>query len=189
MEPELTKLVRRWQAGDEKAADELFVHTFQLMRQRAAQQLRHEPSSIDLQPTELVSEGAMRLLQHIPAEIADRHHFVKIAACAMRQALAEHGRRAGAEKRPKAGDRRELASDLAHLTRAPDSLIDLDRAIARLAGLDQRQANIARLHLLAELTIQECAEALNLPFSTARRSWRGAKIWLRRELSAYFNGH
>ncbi|MCP3962520.1 MAG: sigma-70 family RNA polymerase sigma factor [bacterium] len=182
----MTALIRRWQAGEAEAAEELFAHTFRVLRQLAGRQMRASGDS-ELQPTELVSEGVLRLLQHVPREIADRHHFVAIAGYAMRQALAERARRRGAGKRPQPADRRELATDLVELTLNPDSLVDLARAIDRLAELDRRQATIARLHLQAGCTIEECAEALGTSVSTARRQWRGARVWLRRELREYLD--
>lgn len=188
MEPEVTALIRRWQAGEAEAAEDLYAYTFRSLRRLAARQLRQERGDTALQPTELVNEGVLRLLQHVPREIVDRHHFVAIAGYAMRQALAERGRRRGAAKRPCPADQRELATDLVHLSRSPDGLIDLDRAIERLAALDERQGSIARLHLLADCTIEECAEALGTSVSTARRQWRGARIWLKRELREYLDG-
>jgi RNA polymerase sigma factor (TIGR02999 family) len=188
MEPELTALVRRWQAGEAEAAEELFARTFRLLRSLAAQQVHRERGSAALQPTELVNEGVLRLLRHVPREIVDRHHFVAIAGYAMRQALAERARRREADKRPRSTDRRELATDLAQLSRAPDSLIDLARAIERLAALDGRQACVARLHILAGCTIEDCAAALGISVSSARRQWRGARVWLKRELREYLDG-
>ena len=187
MEPEITELIHRWQRGEADAAETLFAHTFRLLRRAAARQLRGQHLRNEWQPTDLVQEGVLRLLRHVPREIADRHHFLAIANGAMRQALAERARRAGALKRPPVADRRALPTELVDLTSAPDSLIDLDRAIERLAALDPRQATIARLHLQGECSLEACGAALGLSRSTARRAWRGARLWLKRELNGYFH--
>ena len=130
----------------------------------------------------------MRLLAHVPRSISDRRHFVAIAHGAMRQALAEQARREGALKRPPVGQARRLGTELADLTEESDSFVDLGLAIDKLSTLDPRQAAICRLHLFADYRLEDCGQALGISTSTVKREWKGARLWLRRELKDYFDG-
>jgi RNA polymerase sigma factor (TIGR02999 family) len=117
-------------------------------------------------------------------EWKDRAHFFGVAARAMRQVLVDHARARNAAKR---GEGQVLvaldaAGDAATQPRNLD-LLDLDRALSKLAGLDERQSRLVELRLFAGLTIEESAEVLQISHATVSREWKHAEAWLQREMT------
>ena len=149
----------------------------------ADHQFRRERAGDTLQPTALVNEAFIRLIGGRPTEWANRAHFFGAAAQAMRRVLIERSRSKHAQKR--GGVRLDVTSltDLAE--RSPQhtlDAVDVDRALLRLAALDERQARIAELRIFAGLEHEEIAELLEISSRTVKREWRIARAFLAQAL-------
>jgi RNA polymerase sigma factor (TIGR02999 family) len=162
-------------------ADELWSKVYNELRRLAAAKLAGERAGHTLDATGLVHEAYLRLGG---ATFADRGAFLRAAALAMQHILVDHARRKRAARRGglvttyslKEGDR-PAASD-------PDTLLDLDAALTRLASEDATSADVARLRLFAGLSIDEAAESLGLSRATAFREWAYARSWLTTALAS-----
>ena len=176
----ITNLLHRSRAGDESAASELFERLYAELHQRA--QLVAESANATLQPTALVHEAWLRLVPDRAPDFADRLHFLRAAAAAMRSVLIDHVRRRRAKKR--GGNRVAVDIDaLADLyaERAID-LVTFGDALQRLAAMDAQLAQLVELRFFAGMEMAEIATALGVSLSTVERAWRTARAWLRREL-------
>jgi RNA polymerase sigma factor (TIGR02999 family) len=150
----------------------------------AARQLRKERPDHTLQPTALVHEAYIRLVDQREVDWRSRAHFFGAAAHVMRRILVDHARRRLTEKR---GDGAPLLpiDQIGDIAAVNDrSLLALDQALDCLDRLDPGLARIVEFRAFAGLTIEEAAEALHVSPSTAKRSWRTAKAWLNRELAS-----
>lgn len=150
----------------------------------AAHRLRAERVGHTLQPTALVHEVYLRLVDQRRVDWQDRAHFFAVAAQLMRRVLVDHARRHTAAKR---GDgvlcvSIDEAKDVAASEALP--ILALDHALGRLAEVDPDLARIVELRAFGGLTIEEAAEVLNTSPSTVKRDWRTAKAWLTRELAS-----
>lgn len=152
------------------------------LRRVAAAALGRERRDHTLQPTALVHEAFLRLAgQRAPWQ--NRAHFLGVAAQAMRRILVDHARRRNAAKRPDPRARVTL-SGLAAAGESPEvDVLDLEAALARLAGLDPRAARVVELRAFAGCSAEEAAEVLAVSPATVARDWRMARSWLRRELA------
>ena len=180
--PDLTALLSEWGRGNSNALNELLPLVYAELRRIAAGQLRGERGSHTLQPTALVHEVYLRLIDQRHADWRDRAHFFGAAAQVMRRILVDHARRRHASKR---GDGLMTVSiDQAKEVIAPDgiSVLALDHALDRLAKLDAGLARVVELRAFGGLTIEETACVLKVSPTTAKREWRTAKAWLTREL-------
>lgn len=153
------------------------------LRQMAASYLRRERPDHTLQPTALVHESYLRLVDQRTVDWKDRLQFLSIAARMMRRILADHAIARKAEKR--GGDATKLQLDAAlefcdnravNITAVDDALRDLER-------LDPRQAQVVELRFFGGLTIAETAELMALSEATVKREWLTARRWLQREIS------
>jgi RNA polymerase sigma factor (TIGR02999 family) len=187
-----TQLLHRLAAGDSNAAERLLPLVYDELRARAMAHFRHQPPDHTLQPTALVHEAFMRMIdQTRPPTWNDRAHFCAVAATAMRQILIDHARAKNAEKR--GGDRDRVGLEAigdsgsaghGHGELEPVDLLALDDALKGLAAIDQRQARIVELRFFAGLSVDEVAEALGVSPRTVDLDWKMAKAWLSRTLSA-----
>jgi RNA polymerase sigma factor (TIGR02999 family) len=180
--PDVTDLLDEWTRGDRRALDRLLPLVYAELRRVAARQLRRERDGHSLQPTALVHEAYLRLVDQQKVDWRNRAHFFGVAAQVMRRILVDHARRRLASKR---GDGlRPVSIDQAMETPAAYEIpiIDLDDALGRLGRLDAGLAQIVELRAFGGLTIEEAAHVLNISPSTAKREWRTAKAWLIREL-------
>jgi RNA polymerase sigma factor (TIGR02999 family) len=181
---EVTQLLRRWSAGDAGALDTLLPLVYDELRRRAGAYLRNERAGHTLQPTALVHEAYLKLVGGSAIDWKDRAHFFGVAARAMRQVLVDHARARDTAKRGEGQVRLELeaAEGVAAPARSLD-LLDLDRALSKLAALDERQSRLVELRLFAGLTIEESAEVLRISHATVSREWKHAEVWLQREMA------
>jgi len=152
------------------------------LRRIAGAYVRREAPGQTLQATALVNEAYLRLAHARPAW-NDRHHFVAIAARAMRQVLVDRARARGAAKRWAALDRVSLHESLQAAAPSDDMLPALDAALTRLEQLDPEQARIVELRFFAGLSVEEAAAVLGLSPATLKRRWALARAWLHRELA------
>jgi RNA polymerase sigma factor (TIGR02999 family) len=180
----VTELLGDWSRGNQSALNELLPLVYAELHRIAARQLRRERPNHTLQPTALVHEVYLRLVDQHHVDWNSQAHFFGVAAQAMRRILVDHARRHGAGKR---GDGVpcvpiEEAKEVAAATEIP--VLALDRALDRLQKVDPELARIVELRAFGGLTIDQAAHVLSISPSTAKRDWRTAKAWLNRELGS-----
>ena len=179
----MTELLHAWSAGDAAARDRLIPLVYQELRRRAAAQLRRERPGHTLQPTALVHETYLRLIDQARADWQDRAQFFKIASEIMRRILVDRARAHRATKRSGQWSRVSLDETVALTEGADVEILDLDRALTRLAALDYRKSQVAEFRFFAGLSLEETAQALDLSRATVERDWLTARAWLFKELS------
>lgn len=179
---EVTQLLQQWGVGRHDALDELLPVIYGELRRLAASYLRRERADHTLQPTALVHEAFLKLVDQRDVRWQNRAHFFGIAAQMMRRILVDGARAHGAAKR--GAGQRPLSLDEA-LVAAPSSdvdLIALDEALTRLAAVDPQQSRVVELRFFGGLTMAETAEVLHISPATVGREWTLAKAWLYAEL-------
>lgn len=176
---QVTRWLQEWQAGNPSARDRVFARLYDELRRLAASLLRSEAGHATLQPTALLHDALMKLIQARAPQAEDRGHFVRIVARAMRQILIDRARRQLADKRG-AGER-PVPLDAVELPwgTSPAELVAVDDALASLARLDERAAAVVELRVFGGLTIDETAAALELHPSAVNREWAHACAWLK----------
>ncbi len=177
-----TRLLTEMSKGVEKAADQLFDTVYDELR-ALARGILQQPAGNTLQPTALVHEAYLRLINQSNISEIGRTHFLNLAARAMRQVLTDHARRRLAYKRGGNWQRIDLGNVIHGSVSKPVDLVSLDEALSRLAELNQRQARIVELRFLAGMTIEEAATAIGVSARTVELDWRMARAWLRGQLS------
>lgn len=179
---DVTKLLRHWSTGDEKALGELLPLVYNELRRVARAQLRRERPDHTLQTTALVHEAYMRLMGNQPQELRNRPHFIAVASRLIRQVLVDYARERGAAKRD--GGLRIAAVHLEALPVVDDAeLLALDEALNDLYRTDERQAKIVDMKFFGGLSSPEVSEVLGLSRATVDRDWATARAWLHRQLS------
>lgn len=181
---ETTQLLIRLQAGDASATEKLLPLVYEQLRALAAEFLRSERRNHTLQPTALVHEAYLRLIDQTQVQWNDRAHFFAVAARAMRRILVDHGVARRAQKRGGGNPVLRLESDTAPATMREVDPVVLDDALKTLAELDERKAQVVELRFFGGLSVEETSEALSISVSTVEADWRMAKAWLSRELSS-----
>jgi len=181
--PDVTALLGDWSRGNRTALSQLLPLVYAELRRVAARQLRNERPDHTLQPTALVHEAYIRLVDQRQVDWQNRAHFFGVAAQVMRRILVDHARRHGANKRGQGV--RCVSMDEAQDVAAPNEIpiLALDHALDRLAKVDAELTRIVELRAFGGLTIEEAAHVLGVSPSTAKRDWRTAKAWLNRELA------
>ncbi len=181
--PDVTALLGDWSRGNRTALSQLLPLVYTELRRVAARQLRTERPDHTLQPTALVHEAYLRLVDQRQVDWRNRAHFFGVAAQVMRRILVDHARRHSANKRGQGV--RCVSLDEAQDVAAPNEIpvLALDHALDRLAKVDAELTRIVELRAFGGLTIEEAAHVLGVSPSTAKRDWRTAKAWLNRELS------
>jgi RNA polymerase sigma factor (TIGR02999 family) len=184
---DVTQRLLDWNKGDRSALDELLPLVYEELRRVANHHLRRERPGHTLQPTALVHEAYMRLINQAEVNWQNRAHFFGVAANLMRQILIQHARAAHAAKR--GGDARKLYLDDVPgisdgLAKKNDlDLIALDDALNHLAAVAPQQSLVVELRYFGGLSIEETAEVLGISPATVKREWTMAKAWLHREIS------
>ena len=179
----VTALLGEWSRGNRGALNELLPLVYAELRRMAARRLRHERVDHTLQPTALVHEAYLRLIDQRQVDWSHRAHFYGVAAQVMRRVLVDHARRRSAGKRGEGVQRVSIERVQMTAARAEIPVLALDQALARLEKLDCELAHIVELRAFGGLTIEEAARVLKVSPSTAKRDWRAAKAWLTRELN------
>ena len=180
---EVTRLLQDWSDGQEQALDRLIPHIDRELRKLAGSYLRKERPDHTLQPTALVNEAFLKLIDQRAVKWQNRAHFFGIAAQAMRRILVDHARAHAAGKR---GDGvRKLPLDEAMMIAGTVDidLLTLDEALTRLAAIDPQQSRVVELRFFGGLTMDETAEVMRISPATVGREWRMAKAWLFAEIS------
>ena len=182
---DITQLLIAWSDGRREALDDLMPIVYADLRRVAAGYMRRESPGHALQPTALVHEAFVRLVDQRQVKWRNRAHFFGVAAGMMRRILVDNARRRRAEKRGGEWQRVTLAGVEAA---APDAnrevdVLALHEALERLAEFDPQQARIVELRYFGGLTIDETAEVVGISAATVVREWTIAKAWLRADLT------
>lgn len=180
---EVTRLLRAWQDGRDQAFDDLLPLVYGELRRIARSAMRGEREDHTLQTTALVHEAYLRL---VGSDVAweGSGHFMRVAARAMRRILVDHARSRSRQKRGQG----EVPVSLDTLEgilpggSRPDDVLELDRALDRLAALEERKAQAIELHYFGGLSYEEVAQALDVSPATVHRDLRMARAWLYKEL-------
>jgi RNA polymerase sigma factor (TIGR02999 family) len=180
--PNVTALLGDWSRGDRTALSQLLPLVYAELRRVATRQLRSERADHTLQPTALVHEAYIRLVDQRHVDWQNRAHFFGVAAQVMRRVLVDHARRHDAIKRGDGVRSVSIDEAKAVATSNPIPVLALDHALDRLEQVDADLARIVELRAFGGLTIEAAAHVLNVSPSTAKRDWRVAKAWLHREL-------
>ena len=180
---EITDLLHQLSGGDQRVYDRLLPLVYGDLRSLARRYMSRERAGHTLQPTALVHEAFLRLRGGRQLDCRDRSHFLAIAAQAMRRILVDHARARHRQKR----EGSVLGLPGAGVTHPASSLtfdlLDLDRALVRLASTEPRKAKVVEMLYFAGVTAAEAAEALGVTSRTVERDWRFSRAWLVRELS------
>lgn len=185
MRPEgVTQLLVRWGEGDQAALDELMPLVQGELRRLAGNYLRRERANHTLQPTALVNEAYLKLVDQKNAKWQNRAQFFGVAAQLMRRILVDYARQHQAQKRGGAEQHRLSLSDSDRVTHQPDlDLLALHESLNELAEFDPQQSRIVELKFFGGLSIEETAEVLGVGHATVERDWKMARAWLRSKLS------
>lgn len=180
---QVTQMLQRWGAGDERALDDLFPVVYEELRRLAKHYLRRERDNHTLETGALVHEAYVRLIGQEHVEWRSRAHFYGIAARTMRRILVDHARSRGYQKRGGDVPMEPLEAALQVTEDPPLDLVALDQALTRLAELDVQKAELVELRFFAGLTNEEIAELQGTSLSSVERQWRLARAWLYRALT------
>jgi RNA polymerase sigma factor (TIGR02999 family) len=183
MSTAVTDLLVAWHGGNEAARDQLVPIVYRDLRRLARAHLAHERGGHTLQPTALVHEAYLRLMDHGAMDWQGRTHFFALAATTMRRILVSHARKQRAAKRGFGGPAVTLCEDHAVESARDIDLLALDSALAQLEKMDRRQCRVVELRYFGGLTIEETAEALGVSPATVKLDWSFARAWLFRELA------
>jgi RNA polymerase sigma-70 factor, ECF subfamily len=179
----ITFLLEGWRNGDSTALPRLIPLIYKRLHAIAKGLMRREHADHSLQPTALVNEAYLRMSGGLAqAQWDGRSHFFGLCARLMRQVLVDHARKNGAGKR---GGDVVLVSMIGFEQGAPDPLFDiisLDRALDRLASLDERKAKVFELRFFSGMDVPEVAVFLHISTASVVRDWKFARAWLRKEV-------
>lgn len=181
----ITQLLDDWSGGNRAALERLLPIVYGELRRLARRELRRERAGHTLQPTALVHELYVRLVDQRRASWENRAQFFAVAAQLMRRILVDHARARVAAKRGGSSPRVSLdeAGDAIDVAIAPAfEVLAVDRALTRLTLLDPEQARIVELRFFSGLSVDETAHVLGRSPRTIKREWRLAKAWLYRHL-------
>jgi RNA polymerase sigma-70 factor, ECF subfamily len=180
----VSRLLIAWGEGEPAALEQLTPRIYHELHKLARAYLRRGLPNQSLQPTALINEAYLRLLDPSPAiQWENRAHFFGIAAKVMRMILVDQARNRQAAKRGGGAAKVILESNMAiSLGRAPD-VLEVDEALDQLAAVDERKANVIELRYFGGMDQEEVAAALGLTVPTVKRDLRLGEAWLRRFLS------
>lgn len=180
---EVTELLIRWSDGDERALELLMPLVFDELRALARSFFRGERGDHTLQPTALVHEVYLKLVDQRRVSWQNRAQFFRFASTLMRRLLVDHARSKRAAKRGDGAGHAPLEDQcLTADSGNPDLVLAIDACLTRLAALDPRQARIVEMRYFTGLTMEEIAEAEGVALTRVKRDWRTARLWLLKEL-------
>jgi len=172
--------------GDEadrlEYSDRLFEHVYNELHRIAVALMRRERIDHTLQPTAIVHEAYLRLVDQTRTDWQNQAHFFRTAARAMRRILIDHERRRSAAKRGGGSPKVTLDSKLGVEAEKAVGVLELDEALTKLNKMDERMAQVVEFRVFAGMTVVEAAFVLEVSERTVHQDWRMAKMWLRREL-------
>jgi RNA polymerase sigma factor (TIGR02999 family) len=178
----VTVLLKQLGKGDRRVLDELIPLVYHELHLIAEAYLRREAPAHTLQPTSLIHEAYLRLVEQSHPDYNSRAHFYGVAARVMRQILVDHARTRHALKR--GGNEANVPlTDTLEFPERPISVVALDEALDRLTAADERKARLVEMRFFAGMTAEEIAECSGIPPYTVRRELRLAQAWLHKELA------
>jgi RNA polymerase sigma-70 factor (ECF subfamily) len=169
-------------AGDRGAAERLLPLVYDELRALAGRYIHRERAGHSLQPSDLVHEAYLRLVDGSRVSWQGKTHFFAVSARQMRRVLVDHARARNAQRRGGGARRLALRDSITPSDRAPLEVLALDEVLSRLEAVHSRQARIVELRFFGGLTIQETAFVLRVSVETVKNDWRMARAWLLREL-------
>lgn len=178
---DVTRLLIAWSEGDPEALGDLMPRVYDELHLLARRQMRGERAGHTLQPTALIHEAFLQLVDQ-RVSWKSRKHFFAIAARCMRRIVLQYARQRATGKR--GGGVPDLALDEAIVTEQarPTDLLDLGRHLERLEEIEPRQAEIVDLRFFSGYTCEQIADILEVSESTVNREWKSARAWLTCEL-------
>jgi RNA polymerase sigma factor (TIGR02999 family) len=179
----VTQLLVNWSNGDKAALDEMVPLVYQELRRLAVNRLRQERPNHTLQPTALVNEAYLRLIDQKNVSWQNRAQFFGLAAEMMRRILVNHALHRQAAKRGGGALRVSLEVAVNSFEQKDVNLVALDDALKSLAIIDPRKSQIVELKFFGGLTVEEIAEVLHVSSDTIEREWKMARAWLHLEIS------
>jgi RNA polymerase sigma-70 factor, ECF subfamily len=185
----VTTLLVNWTEGDDAALQELLPLVYEELRRLARRQMAGEREGHVLQPTALVNEAFLRLVDIHHVQWRNRTHFFAMAARLMRRILVEHARARAFRKRGGGAPHVTFDENVATPSNASHDLVALDDALEALALDHERKARVVELRYFGGLSVEETASALDVSPETVMRDWKFAKNWLLRELSRQAKRH
>ncbi len=180
---EVTRWLRAWSGGDLAALDRLTPVVYGELRRIAGRCMQGEGAGHTLQPTALVNEAFLRLVDVAGVRWQDRAHFFAISARIMRRILVDAARARGSDKRGGGAVRLNLNESLDALPARDRRLVVLDEALESLSAFDSRKAKVVELRFFGGLSVEETAEVLKISPQSVMRDWKLARAWLTREMS------
>jgi len=185
MSDHVTRLLHDMQQGDSAAADRLVPIVYRELRRIAAALMRSERADHTLQPTAVVHEALLRLMEGEPVSFENRSHFFALAARIMRRLLVDHARRRIAGKRGGEGMQQiEMEEGLALTAEQSNDVLALHDALDQLEQLDERQARIVEMHYFAGNSVDEIASVVGVSDRTVKRELQTARLFLRQRLQS-----
>ena len=181
--PDVTALLHAWSEGDLDAREQLMPLVYDELRRRAAACMRREGQGHMLQPTALVHEAYLRLVDQRRVAWRTRAQFLAVAAEIMRRILVDWARAHRTAKRSGRWSRVPLDPAVATERPCDVDLLDLDTALTKLAAFDARKSRIAELRFFAGLSLEEAGHVLQVSPRTVERDWEAARAWLFKSLS------
>lgn len=179
---DITRWLLDWSEGDREALEQLLPRVYDELHRQAASYMRRERAEHTLQPTALVHEAYLRLIDQGRVRWQNRAQFFGVAAQMMRRILVDHARSRLLAKRGGGAPRVQLDERLVAADGRHPQLVELDQALEALATVDPRLARVVELRVFGGLTIQETAEVMTVSPGTVINSYRLARAWLFREL-------
>jgi len=179
---DVTHLLARWKDGDEAALEQLVPIVHDELRRLAQRQMVRENPGHTLQPTALVNEAYLRLVNLTQMQWQNRAHFFAMAARLMRRILVDFARSRGYQKRGGGAKQVSFTHALAVAEGQPTDVVALNDALDALAQVDERKSQVVELRFFGGLSIEETAEVLSISRETVKRDWKFAKMWLLRYL-------
>lgn len=179
---EVTRLLVDWCNGRREALDALMPLVYDELHRQAERYMRRERSDHTLQPTALVHETFLQMVDQNRVHWQNRAQFFGVAAQMMRRIVLKHARKHNTEKRGGKAIRVPLDERVVAVRRRAADIVALDEALERLAAFDERQARIIEMRYFGGMTIDETAACLDLSTATIKREARMARAWLQREM-------
>lgn len=182
---DITRMLIELTDGNKEVVNEILPLIYAELRKLAGNYLRRERGNHTLQPTALVHEAYMKLIDQKKVKWQNRSHFFGIAAQVMRRILMDYARQHKAEKRGGVGENISLEEEFVIIQdEKSHQLLALDEALEKLAKMDEMKAKIVELRYFGGLSVQETAEVLGVSEITVKRHWRMAKAWLYGQISS-----